>query len=475
MNYTRENILHLCRTQPEVATDLIMMLLERVDKLEARVQELESILRQDSQNSHKPPSSDGYRRHIHNGSPEKKKQSRGGQQGHEGTTLRKSTKADHVVVHAAKSCHHCGSSLKQLPVKGYEERQVFDLPSVKLEVTEHRAEVKHCPCCNKEVVAMFPEKITKAVQYGSVIKALAVYMMQHQLLPFERTAECLSDMFGCHISKGTLKNWRTEAYTGLVDAERQIKEQLQEASVVHADETGIFCENLLQWVHLASTEDYTHYGIDKKRGKEAMDAIGIIPKVQGILVHDFWESYGRYEHLRHAYCNAHIVRELRAVYELNHQKWAQELIDLLFRIKKKIGTSHMSKNVLRRSLKCYDSLIRRGLRTNRRVCGAPHQRGRTKQSKARNLLERLRDHRNEVLAWMFDPMVPFTNNLGERDLRMLKVKQKVSGTFRSQLGGIHFCRIYSYISTMKKQGVSILQALFSVFEGDPLSPIPQLR
>ena len=473
--YTREGLLHLCKTQGEAAADLILLLLDRVDKLEARVIELENALNKNSQNSHKPPSSDGYRRNIQTSTPKDKKRPTGGQSGHPGTTLRKSIIVDHIVNHPVDTCLGCGSSLEHVPVQDVRTRQVFDLPTVKMEVTEHRSEVKQCPCCHTQTAGIFPPEVTKATQYGSTLKSIVLYMMQHQLVPFERTTEFLQDLFGCTLSEGTLKNWTAEAYSRLRQAEAQIKEQLQQAPILHVDETGMFCERKLHWIHSASTEHYTHYGIHSKRGKEAMDEIGILPDATGRIIHDFWESYARYDHLTHAYCNAHIVRELRSVHQDYHQAWAQKLIDLLYHIKEKIETKSISKNFVTRSVHRYDALLQSGSRLNRPNRASPHKRGRVKQSKPRNLLKRLRDHRDEVLAFLFDPTVPFTNNLAERDLRMVKVKHKISGTFRSHLGALCYCRIRGYISTMKKQNINIISALSSVFVGNPLSPIPQLR
>jgi transposase len=473
--YTREGLIHLCKTQPEAAADLILLLLDRVDKLEARVIELENALNKNSQNSHKPPSSDGYRRNIQTSTPKDKKRPSGGQSGHPGTTLRKSVAVDHVVNYPVDTCIGCGSSLEHVAVQDVRTRQVFDLPMVKMEVTEHRSEVKQCPCCHTQTAGVFPPEVTKATQYGSTLKSIVLYMMQHQLVPFERTIEFLQDLFGCTLSEGTLKNWTAEAYNRLSQAEAQIKEQLQRAPILHVDETGMFCEKKLHWIHSASTERYTHYGIHSKRGKEAMDEIGILPDATGRIIHDFWESYTRYDHLTHAYCNAHIVRELRSVHQDYHQAWAQKLIDLLYHIKEKIETKSISKNFVTRSVHRYDALLQSGSRLNRPNRASPHKRGRVKQSKPRNLLKRLRDHRDEVLAFLFDPTVPFTNNLAERDLRMVKVKYKISGTFRSHLGALCYCRIRGYISTMKKQDINILSALSSVFVGNLLSPIPQLR
>jgi transposase len=405
--YTREGLIHLCKTQGEAATDLILLLLDRVDKLEARVIELENAVNKNSQNSHKPPSSDGYRRNIQTSTPKDKKRPTGGQSGHPGTTLRKSIIVDHIVNHPVDTCLGCGSSLEHVPVQDVRTRQVFDLPTVKMEVTEHRSEVKQCPCCHTQTAGIFPPEETKATQYGSTLKSIVLYMMQHQLVPFERTTEFLQDLFGCTLSEGTLKNWTAEAYNRLRQAEAQIKEQLQQAPILHVDETGMFCEKKLHWIHSASTERYTHYGIHAKRGKEAMDEIGILPDATGRIIHDFWESYARYDHLTHAYCNAHIVRELRSVHQDYHQAWAQKLIDLLYHIKEKIETKSISKNFVTRSVHRYDALLQSGSRLNRPNRASPHKRGRVKQSKPRNLLKRLRDHCDEVLAFLFDPTVLF--------------------------------------------------------------------
>lgn len=472
---TREEIIEFCRTKPEQAADIIIALSTAVERLEERVKKLEEQLNKNSQNSHKPPSSDGYKRKINSSAPEKKQRSNGGQAGHKGTTLRKSSTPDHIVLHSVNSCISCGASLEEVTGHKFQSRQVFDLPSVKIEVTEHRSEVKHCPCCHKENVAAFPAGVGKAVQYGPTTKAIVLYMMQHHLIPYERATEFLRDIFGCELSEGTLKNWIAEANTLLETPQEQIKEQLQQAEVVNVDETGMFCDNKLQWIHSVSTEQFTYYGIHNKRGKEAMDAIGILPKIQGRIVHDFWESYLGYDQCMHAYCNAHIVRELRALYEQHNQQWIKELIDLLFEINNSVQSKKLSKNKITRNKKRYDELIVTGMRLHPKNRGEPHLPGRIKQSKARNLLERLRDHRDEVLAFMYDPRVPFTNNLAERDLRMVKVKQKISGTFRSQDGAQYYCRIRSYISTMKKQSVNILSALSSVFMRNPLSPVPQFR
>jgi len=473
----REMILQVYRQGPEAVVKLFEDLYTEINQLkrlvknqEERIVALEAQLKQDSHNSNRPPSSDGFKRNTTSLRTKSDRPS-GGQEGHPGKTLQMVETPDHVVIHPVVRCGHCGRSLKGTGTKGHEGRQVFDLPQIRVEVTEHRAEVKDCPHCGAVTRAEFPASVTKAAQYGSRLKSASVYLMQQHLVPLERTTELLKDLFACDISEGTLHNWNTELHRGLEPFDEAVKQQLRKAPVLNVDETGVFCENKLHWLHVASTPRLTHYGLHEKRGKEATDQIDILSHVEGRIIHDFWEPYLGYDCL-HGFCNSHIIRELTAIVEQGHQRWAQDLIDHLYHINKKIqcdkeSTDAMHPSTLHRYLQRYDAIVGCGLRLNPRYNGSPHKRGRTKQSKARNLLERLRDHRDEILAFMYDFDVPFTNNLAERDLRMVKVKQKISGTFRSRVGGDFFCRIRGYISTVKKHNKNVLDALADAFSGHP--------
>lgn len=477
---TREMILAIYAQGPDAVVEFFerflaenLLLKQSIQKLEERIAVLEARLNQDSHNSNKPPSSDGLQRKITNVRTKSDRPS-GGQKGHPGKTLLMVETPDHVVVHPVLRCRGCSRSLKQISIQGHEKRQVFDLPPIRVEVTEHQAEIKECPHCGVITRSPFPESVTTAAQYGNSLKAVSVYLMQQHLLPFERTTELVKDLFGCEITEGSLQNWNQEAYGTLEQAEQRVKEQLRQAPVLNVDETGVFCENKLGWLHVASTPSLTHYAMHEKRGKEATDQIDILPHVEGRIIHDFWEPYLGYDCL-HGFCNSHIVRELTSIVENEHQRWAQDLIDHLFHIQKKVSHDHLSKNALHaqtlsRYQHTYDSLVQRGRRLNRPNPASPHKRGRTKQSKARNLLERLRDHRQEILAFMYDFQVPFTNNLAERDLRMVKVKQKISGTFRSRSGADYFCRIRGYISTVKKNGQNVFDALVDAFSRHPFIP-----
>lgn len=270
--------------------------------------------------------------------------------------------------------------------------------------------------------------------------------MQYQLVPSERAQAALQDLFACSVSEGTLFNWANDLYASLESHEQTVKEQLIKAPVLHNDETGLFCQQKLQWLHVASTPTLTHLQVHPKRGTQAMDAIGILPEFTGTAIHDSWKPYFSYG-CDHGICNAHILRELTFAHEQDNQRWAKEFKELLQRIYDRVEDARQQRKTslptrtLRHHERQYDALLARALRQNPRQRGSPHQRGRKKQTKTRNLLERLRDHRQAVLAFVYDFGVPFTNNQAERDLRMAKVKQKISGTFRGPLGAEIFCRL----------------------------------
>lgn len=479
---TQEDILRVYEAGPDAVLQLVESLLATITELRLRIEALEAQRVQDSHNSHKPPSSDGLNRTTKS-LRSKSTRPNGGQAGHPGHTLTMVETPDRIVVHPVKRCWRCSRSLVRTKATTYERRQVFDVPPMCLEVTEHRVEVNHCPHCGASNQALFPSEVTKATQYGHRIKSLAVYLTQYQLLPYERTTELLNDLFSCPIAEASLYNWNEEAHQALEEPEQVIKDQLQQAPVLNVDETGVFCQNKLHWLHVASTPNLTYYGIHPKRGKQATDALGILPHYRGTAVHDFWKPYLQYN-FAHAFCNAHVMRELIWVAEQDNQAWADELKTLLLEINEQVeqhkySRNSLSQNILHEFERRYDALLETGFRLNPDegisppVRGSPKKRGRPKQSKVRNLLDRLRGYRLQVLAFMYDFQIPFTNNLAERDLRMTKVKQKISGTFRSLEGARFFCRIRGYISTLKKNRRNVLDALYHVFSGNPF--IPQMN
>jgi len=465
----------------EGRTAVILLFQTTFLALAERIQKLEDQLAKNSSNSGKPPSSDGYDQPTQRTKSLRKRSRRksGGQVGHRGETLKAVEKPDFVKVHRVRACQHCGQSLRRRKAIGHETRQVFDLPKIQIKVTEYRAEIKSCSCCGKETRAAFPSEVSKAVQYGTEIKAQLVYLNTEQHIPLERTCDLLEEFYNHRLSEGTIVAACTEAAQKVVQANEAIKEHLVEHELVGGfDETGMMVNGVLNWLHTASTPLLTCYAMHAKRGRVAMQEINILPRFQGRAVHDDLASYFQYE-LEHALCNAHHLRTLLFLLERYPQKWVQELSDLLLTIKAKVEAA---KERMRTALSVrqrnafneeYDTLIAKGLRANpppNKKSRKPGQRGRLKQSLARNFLLRLRDHKAAVLAFMYDFKVPFDNNQAERDLRMMKVKQKVSGGFRSTAGAQNFCQIRGYLSTARKNGVKPLAALRLAFESDPFLP-----
>jgi len=450
----------------------VLMLAERIQKLEDQ-------LAKNSQNSGKPPSSDGYVQPAPRSLRKRSRRKSGGQVGHRGETLKAVEKPDHIKVHRVVVCQHCHHSLKRRKALGYDKRQVFDVPPVKIEVTEHRAEIKNCPCCGKETRALYPNDANKAVQYGTEIKSQMVYLNNEQYTPLERTCDLLEEFYGHRPSEGTILSACAEAAQKVGASNAAVKEHLIEhEAVAHFDETGMMVNGVLNWLHSSSTARLTIYVMHTKRGSVAMNEIGILPHFKGRAVHDDLAAYFLYE-LSHALCNAHHLRTLLFLLERYPQKWIEPLKDLLLKIKTKVEAVQEQKRTAlsirqRNSFnQAYDRLIAQGLRANppsNENHRRPGQRGRLRQSPARNLLLRLREHKTSVLAFMYDFNVPFDNNQAERDLRMMKVKQKISGGFRSIEGAQNFCQIRGYLSTARKNGVKALAALRLAFAGDPFLP-----
>ena len=446
-----------------------------------RIQDLEDQLAKNSRNSGKPPSSDGYDRPVPRPKSLRKRsrRKRGGQRGHPGETLKAVAKPNFIKIHRVRACQHCGQSLRRRKALGHEKRQVFDLPKVQVQVTEHRAEIKTCSGCGKETCAAFPQAVRKAVQYGPEIKAQMVYLNTEQHIPLERTCDLLEEFYQHRLSEGTIVSACAEAAQKVEKSNEAIKEHLvKHEKVAHFDETGMVINGVLHWLHTASTSHLTYYAMHPKRGSAAINTINILPRFQGRAVHDDLASYFQYE-LDHALCNAHHLRTLLFLLERYPQKWVQDLIELLSKIKEKVealkrkAKTALSVRQANAFSQTYDELVKKGLRANpssKKNNRKPGQRGRLKQSPARNLLLRLREHKEAVLAFMYDFNVPFDNNQAERDLRMMKVKQKVSGGFRSTAGAHNFCNIRGYLSTARKNGAKALAALQLAFAGTPFLP-----
>ena len=445
--------------------------------LREEVQSLKEQIAKDSHNSHKPPSSDGLAKPNPKSLRPPSNRSTRPRPGHPGHTLRMVEKPDHTLRHSVERCASCGRSLaKQVPDR-VERRQVFDLPEPKMEITEHQSEVKTCACgyVNR---AAFPPEVAAPVQYGPRLKSAAVYLRDYQLLPSDRLTEIMRDFFGCDtFSEGTLANIGADCSRRLEPVETTIRDLAAKADVAGFDETGMRAVGSLHWLHTISTQFLTWYYAHKRRGREAMDAAAILPDFRGCAVHDFWDSYLKYD-CDHAFCNGHLLRELIFLWEEQDQKWAKPMIDHLLTIKAAVeaartaGLTALPDADLDRFLKRYKHIVDAGYAQNpiAKLPPGPKRRGRRKQSKARNLLDRFHDHPDGILAFMRDFAIPFDNNLSERDLRMMKLRQKISGTFRSFDALVDFCRIRGYVSTARKNGLNALDALRRVFVGVPFVP-----
>ena len=478
---SREDILAIYEEGPEAVVALVQTIFlkqaARIAELEERVKSLEDQINKNSRNSSKPPSTDISRKIKGQRKPSGKPV--GGQKGHKGHTLKMADKPDHVIVHPVTKCETCGRSLCDAKAASYERRQVFDLPPIKVEVFEHQAERTICPNCGSLNKATFPEEVPYPVQYGTRLKSVATYLNQYQLVPFDRLSEAFVDLFGHRLSQSTLIDTNRACYDILEPVEEAIKQQLIASPVICLDETGMRIEGKRKWCHVVSTENLTYYAAHSRRGSKANEDMGILPVYSGTAMHDGWSSYFKFK-CKHALCNSHHIRDLLFIHEEDKQNWAKDLIDQLIGIKTTVDR--------RKPIYCkldlaeikdfedrYDHIIEMAKLENPPPIASNSQglikkRGKKKKTKAQNLLERLDEYRREALAFMYDFEVPFDNNLAERDIRMMKVQQKISGTFRSWEGANIFCRIRGYISTVKKSSISVIDAIQGAFEGKPFIP-----
>jgi transposase len=452
---------------------LIMTLFDHIDAMWKRIETLEGQVRKNSSNSSKPPSSDGLSKTKKTQSlRESSGKSPGGQVGRKGTTL-KQTEATDVVIHPLPGqCTHCAAALPLDQAQVWSRRQVIDIPLAQFDVIEHHALAVACHC-GRLNTSTFPAGVDEAVQYGANVRALAVHLTQGQMLPFARAAELIADIYGLTVSPGTLVAWVGEARAALQGTADMIAAQLSAAPLAHADESGLRVASKLHWLHVVTNPSHTWYGVHEKRGLDAIEAHGILAKRTGVLVHDCLASYWRLDGSVHALCNAHLLRELLYVKETTGQSWAQDMSNFLLNANKLCAAAREKKLVfdpgqIRAFRTVYDGIVREGEHLNPQVQAT--KAGRAKQSIATNLLRRFRDHADAVLRFVSDLSVPFTNNEAERAVRMPKVKQKISGCFRSLDGAEHFCVIRSCLDTLRKQGHGMLEVLQRAFAGDPIQP-----
>ncbi len=434
-----------------------------IEALFLRIAELERRLGLNSTNSGKPPSSDGYGKpaRVQNLRTKTGKSS-GGQKGHKGETLEQVSHPDEVVEHTPKACPSCGKSLGSAAISGYEARQVFDLPAPRLVVTEHRALVKACVCgCMAKGV--FPNEVKAPTQYGRRLAATAVYLSAVQFIPEERLQETLSDLFGIAPSTATLAAMTQEAALRVTGTMARVNSCVASSPVKHLDETGFRIGGKTCWMHVASTAALTSYRAEEKRG--SLPEQGLPDKVQGVVVHDHWKPYYKLAGVSHALCNAHHLRELKALIEIEKEGWARQMSRLLrflgWRVRREEHA--LPPDFLARSTDLYDRIVAKGIafHDQQPVLGPAPQRGRRKRRVGHNLLIRLRDFKDDVLRFLSNPAVPFTNNQAERDLRMVKLKQKISGGFRTMKGAETFATLRGFFSTARKQNLNPLAALLN--------------
>lgn len=468
----------------EVATQ-VAELAQQLAKQGEILQEVQARLAKTSRNSSKPPASDGYGKVKRTASLRQLgDKPNGGQPGHDGQTLMASEHPDQTLTHEVRSCAHCRASLQGVEVVGYEERQVFDLPAIWIEVTAHRAQIKVCPACGRVNTGAFPAAVTHAVQYGPMVHTWASYFTTQHHIPVERTTEIFADLVQHRVSEATVLKASEHLDRCIAPSTEAVKGLLREAEVLHVDESGLRVTGKLYWLHVACTERLTSYEVHAKRGHEAMDDAGILGAFHGTAVHDHWKPYWQYDACAHALCNAHHLRELRFIAQQYQQSWAHDMAELLREIKAAVAAApepamNLAPPALEAFAKRYDAVVQAGFEVNPASMppteGEVKKRGRPKQPPPVNLLIRLRDFKAPILAFMTDFRIPFDNNQGERDIRMVKVKQKVSGGFRTLEGAQRFGRIRGYISTARKNAKNVFEAIRDAFDGRPFIPSSEMQ
>jgi transposase len=464
----------------ESQQEQIKMLEGLIAAQQERIKTLEGQLAKDSHNSSLPPSSDRFVR-VPKSLRKKSGKKPGGQHGHRGHHLPQVEALDEVLIHPVERCERCQHDLCGQKASLPERRQVIDLPAKRLWVTEHRVEEKQCPVCYHLTRAPFPASVSAPAQYGTGIQTLATYLVEGQAVPYARASQLLQELLGVQLSAGSIATFVKTCHEQLAEVETGLKAALVKTNVIHQDETGLRVGTTGWWVHVCSTDRLTHYAAHPSRGSKALNAIGIAPQFRGTSVHDGWKSYQSYSFTQ-AWCNVHHLRELTFIEEELKQAWAGTMKELLLEMKAEkeraqtLGQHELDLLVLARLLCRYDALLAEGYLANppplppKKSEQGKRKPGRAKQNPARNLLDRFSQGKWAVLRFLLDFAVPFDNNQAERDLRMIKVQQKVSGCFRTEQGVAMFCRIRSYLSTLRKQGFALFPALDHTLAGHPVLP-----
>jgi transposase len=450
-----------------------------IESLRGEVAELKRRLAQNSRNSSRPPSSDGLGKPPVRSLRRPSGRKPGGQPGHPGGHLEMVAVADEIVEHVPAVCAGCQADLSAGDDVGQLVRQVFDLPEIRLRSIEHRAHTRRC-ACGRETTAPFPAAVAAPTQYGPRVRALGIYLVSYQHLPYARAARLLSDWIGAPVSTGTLAGFVARGAEDLGAFLDEVHAQITAAPVAHFDETGARAEGKLRWLFSASTEQATFYSLHDKRGFDGLDHAGVLPSFTGVAVHDGFKPYRKYTHLQHALCNVHHLRELLGLVEQAphdpQQAWAVQMDRLLrdlhgaVRDARASGRDSLDPHQLAGYRDSYQQIITRGYRTNPAGTVPTGKRGVIRQTPAHNLLVRLDTYRDEVLRFATDFQVPFDNNLAERDIRMIKLQQKISGCWRTITGAERFLAIRAYLSTAGKQHQPITDALTALAAHQPWIP-----
>lgn len=453
---------------------LVVVQAAQIERLTARVAELERRLGLNSRNSSKPPSSDGLAKPVPRSLRGRSGRRAGGQPGSAGTTLRQVANPDEVVVHRPDRCRGCRGRLDAAVVTSTAVRQVFDVPPLRVRVTEHRVVTCRCNGCGQTTAAMAPGGVAAPVQYGPGVAAIVVYLAVRQHIPVARLAELCAEVLGIEVSTGWVAAQLRPAAQALTGFTDRVAAAVRAAPVAHFDESGARVDGRTQWVHSASTPTLTHYHFDVKRGRVAMDAAAILPTFTGVAVHDCWAAYFGYVELDHAVCNAHILRELTGWHETDpvRQAWAKDMIDLLVEANRAVigaradGRIELDPTTLARFDTRWTELINIAYEINPRP-----KAGRGVRIVA--LIDRLRTATTEIWRFTRNFAVPFDNNQAERDIRMVKLQNKISGGWRTPHGARDWLTIRAYISTVAKNRINIQQALRDALAGNAwLPPLP---
>ena len=351
-----------------------------------------------------------------------------------------------------------------------ERRQVCEIPVVPVHITEYQSEVKKCPICSRKISSSFPDGVENTINFGPNLKTIALYLYTDLFTPYNKIVQLFHDWYDFDISPATIEKFKSVASASLASYEDEVREKLLESPILHADETGFRVGRERWWLHSLSTEKLTYYGVHQSRGSKAIDSMGVIPKYSGVLVHDFWKPYAKYSCL-HAYCNAHLIRELQGIYDGYKQKWAKKMRTHLEKMYQLVFITEVySEHEMQELLEEYDGLIMQGELANPPPPQEEGKRGKAKNTKGGNLAKRMKDYKYDILRFFTTRgKVPFTNNQAERDVRMMKVQQKISGPFRTKEGAEEFAKIRGYISTVRKHGYSVFEAVKALAVAQPIS------